>query len=212
MDNLLIFGASGQTGQKVVLQVLEKGYAVTVVLRTPGLFKIEHPRLTLIKGDVLDPSSYIDYVRDCAAIISCLGTGTNLGPTTVYSKGIEAILSGMAKHNVSRLICLSAGALEAYKEMGIVMNILTKVVLHRILKNVYDDMRQMESRVKATDFDWTIIRPARLTDGPLKKKYRTAIQGHVSRPWTISRADLAHYIITILNDSRTFHAKVEITY
>lgn len=208
----MILGASGKTGKHVVEQALRKGYSVTSVVRKPDLFALKHPRLKLVKADVINPSAYIDQAEQCSAVISCLGTGTKLTRTTIYSEGLQAITTVMSHLGIRRLICLSAGGLESNKEMGILMNVVTKVVLQRILKNVYADMRVMEHMLETAPFEWTIIRPARLTDGKSKGHYRTAINDHISKPRTISRADVAQYLLTILNDSKTFKAKVEIAY
>ena len=64
-------------------------------------------------------------------------------------------------------------------------------MLWRVFKYSYADMMRMESIVKASGVDWTIVRPPRLTDGPFTGRYNVAINTHLARCWRISRADLA---------------------
>ena len=54
---IVVFGASGRMGIKVVEQALEAGHLVTAFLRTPSKIAIQHPNLTLFQGDVLDAAA-----------------------------------------------------------------------------------------------------------------------------------------------------------
>jgi putative NADH-flavin reductase len=212
MQKIIVFGASGGTGRAVVKQAIENGFEVTAVLRNPEVSDFQHPRLKIVKGNVLVPSSFENEILGKDAVISCLGTGKNLKTTTVYSQGTENIINSMRKANVHRVLNVSAGGVEATKEMGFLIRSMTSLVLQRILKNLYADMLLMERALERSDLNWTILRPARLTDDPLTKKYRTAIDGHLRKPWSISRADVAHYLLAAVNEQKTFRSKVEIAY
>ncbi|MDX6228228.1 MAG: hypothetical protein QOI76_1618, partial [Frankiales bacterium] len=75
----------------------------------------------------------------------------------------------------------------------------------------YADMTRMETTVAASQTQWTIIRAPMLSNGPLTGEYRVAINTHISRPRSISRADLAHYMLTHVNDEQTWKATIEIS-
>jgi hypothetical protein len=96
--------------------------------------------------------------------------------------------------------------------MGFFIRVLTKLVLQKILKEMYADMRLMELIVEKSKLDWTIVRPPMLKDKPFTGSYRTAITGHIKRPFSIARADLADFMLNILGDSKTFGAKAELSY
>ena len=212
MDNILIFGATGGSGREAVMQALERGFAVTVVVRNPSAFTLRHDALTIVRGDVLQRPSFEKEMVGKTAVISCLGVGKDFKPTTVYSKGMENILAAMHQANVTRLICLSASALYTYKEMGFFIRLIAKLVVQRILKNPFADLRIMEKTVQASAIDWSIIRPPMLKDKPLTGKYRVAVGTHLARPFSITRADLAHYMLGIVNDARTFRSIIDIAY
>ena len=118
----------------------------------------------------------------------------------------------MNKANVKRIVCISAGALHTNEEMGFFIRLLTKIVLQPILKNLYSDMRLMEAEIETSQLDWTIVRPPMLKNKPLTGKYRITVNSHVRRPFSISRADLAQYMLSIIENSQTYKAKVEIAY
>lgn len=212
MEKLVIFGATGGTGREVVRQALDRGHEVTIIVRNPLSFDIQHPRLKIIQGNVLQSSTFIKHMWGIDAVISCLGVGRSREPTTLYSAGIENIISAMEMTGVQRLICISAGALFVNKQMGLFISILTKLVLQKILKEMYADMRLMELIVEKSKSDWTIVRPPMLKDKPFTGVYRTAIAGHIKSPFSIGRADLADFMLNILEDPRTFGTKAELSY
>jgi uncharacterized protein YbjT (DUF2867 family) len=56
----------------------------------------------------------------------------------------------------------------------------------------------MERIIAASDLAWTIARPPRLTNGRMTGRYRTA-EGHLPRRgFLISRADVAHFLLSAL--------------
>ena len=212
MKRIIVFGATGASGKEVVKQALASGHTVTAIARNPAAFTLQHPNLMISKGDVMQQETFEKEIAGKGAVISCLGTGTSLKPTTLYSAGIENIISAMNKGGVNRLICISAGALETNKEMGFFICAFLKLVLQKILKNPYADMRLMEKLVEKSNLDWTIIRPARLTNKPPEKKYRIALHSHIRKPWSIARADLANFMLGAIENNETIKAKVEIAY
>jgi putative NADH-flavin reductase len=212
MERLIIFGATGGTGKEVVKQALDKGHAVTIIVRHPLSFPIQHPRLKIVQGDVLQRSTFESEMQGKDAVVSCLGVGRSREPTILYSAGIENIISAMEMAGVKRLVCISAGALYVNKQMGFFIRILAKLVLQKILKEMYADMRLMEAIVEKSKLNWTIVRPPMLKNKPFTGIYRTAITGHIKSPFSIGRADLAHFMLSIVGDSHTFASKAELSY
>ena len=211
MKNIMVFGASGGTGLEVVAQALEAGNQVTVVLRQPELFPIRHEQLRIIKGDVLQPQTYENAFFGIEVVISCLGS-RNREPTTVYSEGVSNILTAMKKVNVNRIICLSAGAVEVPPNASFIMKFIIKNVLQRLFKHSYADMLVMETILGKSDQNWTVIRPPRLLNGDKTVIYRSVLNDYLPGMSTLTRADLAHYIIHHLEDEKTYKSKVEISY
>jgi putative NADH-flavin reductase len=211
MKNLIVFGATGGTGKQVVEQALEAGHRVTVVLRTPDAFTISHKNLEIIKGDVLQPATFENALKGKDAVISCLGT-TPKNPSSVYSRGVSNITAAMDKAGVKRIICISAGAVVVPAKASFILKFVVKNILQRLLKNIYADMLVMEKQLQGSDLNWTVSRAPRLTNGKLTGQYRIAITEPLSNPSSLSRADLADYILRHLADEKTFKGRVEICY
>ena len=52
-----IFGSTGSIGRHLVEQALEQEHTVTAFARNPATLDMEHPNLTAVQGDALDPAS-----------------------------------------------------------------------------------------------------------------------------------------------------------
>ena len=58
MQKIIVFDANGRTGKEVFTQSLEKGYEVTAIIRHPSVNKMQHQNFKIIKGDILEPSTF----------------------------------------------------------------------------------------------------------------------------------------------------------
>ena len=211
MANIIVFGATGGTGRLVVEQALQAGHQVTVVVRNPDKFTLQHHQLRIIMGDVFQPGPFENEIGGQDVIVSCLGIQKR-EPTTVYSEGVSNIIDAMQKQNVNRIVCLSAGAVIVPPKSAFMTKFITKNILQWIFKYSYADMLIMEKILKESHLNWTVIRPPWLRDTRHTGKYRTTINAHLSNPSKISRADLADYIVNHLTDEKTFKSRVEISY
>ena len=205
---IMVFGSTGGIGHHVVEQALEAGHHVTALARRPEALAIDHPRLNIVKGDVLEPATFNRAMAGQDAVISALGA-RDTGPTTVYSEGIANIIAAMRAARVSRLLCVSAGGLDA----GIWwQRLAANLILWRVLKESYTDLVRMEEAVRASNLDWTIYRPPRYTNGPRTGRYQTAINTQLTKGWQISRADIADSLLHQINNPASYCGFVEIAY
>jgi uncharacterized protein YbjT (DUF2867 family) len=63
--------------------------------------------------------------------------------------------------------------------------------------------RQPASVLQESNLDWTIVRPPRLTNGPLTGSYRTALGQNLERGVVVSRADVAQFMLRALDHPET---------
>lgn len=206
---IIVFGAHGKTGQEVCKQAVHQGISVI------GFDMQQHSQLiglknfSYISGSVLDSQAVSRAVKGVDAIVSELGVpiGTR---QPVVSEGNGNIIAAMQAHHIARLITQSAfGAQESWQALPFHFRLVHKLILGPIA----DDKNRMERLVRDSDLDWTIIRPVRLTNGPARKQYRT---GDASLPLgldpKISRADVAHFIMSELEQPKFIRKAVTITY
>ena len=203
---LVVFGANGGTGRQVVEQGLAAGHSVTAVVRRPDALALRHERLRLVCGDVLQPNTMSEPIANQDAVISALGTHGR-APTTVYSAGLANIMGAMRAAGVRRLLCVSASGLDP---APLLQRWVAKPILWWLLRSSYTDLTRMEAAVKASDLDWTIVRPPRLTNKPRTGRYQIATNAQLRRSWSLTRADLADYILNHLADRASYRAVVEV--
>jgi len=194
---VLIVGATGGTGRQLVAQALERGYAVTALVRDPSRLKAEHPQLTVVQGDVLDAATVEAAMRGQEAVLSALGHKRFIYPTRILSEGTRNILRAMATHGVPRLVCeTSLGIGDSAGRMGLYF---TFFLLPMILPFYFSDKARQERIIAESNVEWVIVRPGVLTNG--EKRGRSRHGRHVgSFLWTvrISRADVADFMLNQL--------------
>jgi putative NADH-flavin reductase len=208
---LAVFGATGGTGMQVVRQALDRGHDVVALARRPDAIGIENPRLRVVAGDVLISGAAEAVVDGTDAVVSALGIGYRRHATTVYSDGTANVLAAMKTTGVRRLLVVSTSSLHLPDRSQIAEWLVTRFLLHPMLRRPYADMTRMEQRVMSSDVDWTLVRAARLTNGAAAGTYRTA--SHTDKLpgcWSISRADLAGYLLDQIADNRSYRDIVEI--
>ncbi|MFC4115272.1 NAD(P)-dependent oxidoreductase [Nonomuraea zeae] len=206
---LFVFGASGRAGAQLLTQALGSGHRVTAVARDPWSIP-SRDGLTVLRGNVLEPQGWRGALAGHDAVLSCLGSADRR-PTTIYSQGMAGIIAAMPEGGVRRLLCVTSASLGLSPAAPLGQRLLIGRVVRPLYRHMYADMTKMEGLLAASDLDWTVIRPPVLTDGGLTGDYRTAVNEHLPRTRSLSRADLAHYMLNHLGDRATWRATVEIS-
>jgi putative NADH-flavin reductase len=214
--NILIIGAAGGIGHEAVLLALQENHKVTAVLRNPAKLPLTHPNLSIVQGDILQPATFEHHLRETDLTISAIGvSGANFfndKPTTLYSEGNASLVSAMQRVGAKRAFFISASAVEISPVLPAFVRFVAKNFVQRMLRHMYADLRKMETVIKASSLDWTIIRPPQLTKGPVTGQYRTAVNAFLKNALKISRADVAHYMIHNAANETTYKGIVEIGY
>jgi putative NADH-flavin reductase len=187
-QKLFILGATGGTGLELVSQGLARGHAVTALVRSPEKLPAR-PGLTVLKGEVTDVAALTQAMAGHDAVVFTLGP-RELGPTSIYTDGMTATLAAMAAAGVRRLIVVSVAML--FPGGPIVW------IVRTILRHGARNAKAMEALVEASDAQWTIVRPPQLTDKAARGKWRAAVRALPSFGFKIPRADLATFMLEVL--------------
>lgn len=209
--HILVFGASGGTGRQIVKQAIERyGYTVTAFARNPDNFPLEHEKLHVVKGDILDYASIEAAVEGKDAVLSALGVN-ELKKNTILSDGTRNIITAMQKHGVKKFVCATTMGLgNTRQQIGLFWNLF---LIPFVLGNVMDDKELQEKYIMESNLDWVIARPGGLTDGPLTETYNAGFGPQErSIQLRISRADVADFMLKRLTDSDFNHQSVSLSY
>lgn len=206
---LTVFGASGGIGTELVRQGLDAGHHVTAVVRETSRLAVEpHPNLKVVVADVMDPVAIAPAVAGREAVLSALGTRVS-GPTTVNSDGARSIIQAMQDAGVRRLLMVSVAGIHT-KGDDPFTRFVVKPILGRILRHSFADVRQMETLVRNSGLDWTLVCPPRLTNGKRSGKVRSSAERNVRGGFTIARADVAAYLLGAVQADELVGATVSI--
>ncbi len=207
-QKLFVLGSTGGTGQKVVAQALDAGHEVTAYARSPEKIAIRHERLRLVAGSLTE-GALADAIPGHDAVISALGRGLALTSENLIRLSVPPILSAMQREGVRRLIFTSAiGVGDAIRHVPLVPRLMARTML----KNIYADKLAGEDLIRLSGLDWTIVQPAALTDGPLTGRYRAGERLDVSGMPKISRADVAHFLLSQVDDRKYVRKSVVLAY
>ena len=208
---LLIIGGTGGTGQELIKQALEQGHRLTALVRNPEKVKITHQHLKVIKGNVLDFDKVQEVVAGQDAVLSVLGHKRFFIKTNILSEGTKNIIHAMEMQNVNRFICVtSLGINDSRFKLGLYY---TLFVIPVIVFFYFLDKGKQEKLIRSSKLNWTIVRPGQLTNGKKRGSYKHGANvGNYILTKMISRADVAHFILSQLSDATYLYKTPGVTY
>ena len=185
---LFLLGATGAIGQLLVQFALADHHEVTAYVRSPEKMAAAADDLTVVKGDVFNAEEMARAMRGHDAILSAFGPLTVRASTLRREFG-RALVAAMRQSGVRRAQVVSAAFL--FPEIGFLGAILKATLFRQMIP----DMAGMEKEICQPDLDWTIVRPPRLTQGPARQVYRIQDGDLPQGGTSISRADVAQFMI-----------------
>jgi putative NADH-flavin reductase len=197
---LLILGATGATGQQLVTQALESGHEVAALVRDPARITAS---VEVIRGDATDATAIAGASRGRDAVLSALGTGKSFRGDVVSRAAANLIAA-----SVQRLLFVSAfGVGESFSEAALQQ----KFFFRTLLRGIYADKAKADAMIRASNAEWTIVRPVMLTNGPRTGEYRVLEHVRLGGFPKVSRADVAEFMIRELTERKWIRKTVVIT-
>jgi len=218
---LTIFAATGGIGRQALEQAVAQGHDVTAVVRNP---KKLSRQVRVVAADLAapDPATLESAVKGADAVLSGLGARSS-SDTGVAWRGTRAVVQAMKAADVRRIVVVSAAPIGTVPSPGrpnppkhdpgdgfFVRNLLGPLIKAALRKH-FADLAMMEDVLRDSGLDWTVVRPPRLTDGPVTGAYRTAYGQNLLRGLLISRADVAHFMLEELGKGEYVRQAVAIT-
>lgn len=171
---IVLFGATGQVGQRIVREALERGHEVVGVTRDPSRTQSPDPRVRLVAGDATDAASVAAVAKGADAVISAIsprpGTTGNAPTLTGAARGL---IAGVRAAGVKRLISVGgAGSLEVAPGLALVDS---PGFPDAYKPEALDGKEALAVfRVEAEGLDWTFVSPAAVIHpGERTGTYRT---------------------------------------
>ncbi|RNF38695.1 SDR family oxidoreductase [Planococcus salinus] len=200
--NVLVIGANGQVGQKVVKELADSSHnAIAMVRKEEQVDKLKELGADkVVLGDL--ENDFSDAFEGAEAVIFAAGSGGSTGADktmTIDLWGAVKAAKLAEEKGVKRFVQLSSmgtptpdAADDSFKP-------------YLVAKRVADDMLQ------STNLDYTIVRPGALTDEEKTGKVEVSAEGFSSMEGrSIPRADVAHVLVGVLERPNTTHKVFEL--
>ena len=191
---LLILGATGPTGRNLVDQALGAGHEVTALARNTFRLPDAHPRLAVAVGDATDTRTLEDAMRGKDAVLSALGAGNSLR-SQIASCAMAALIPAMRARALNRVIFLSSFGVGASFEQA---SLLQRIAFRTMLRQIFADKAKADAMLRASGLDWTLVYPTLLTNGARTGRYRVGERLEMRGMASISRADVAAFMLAQL--------------
>lgn len=207
---ILVLGATGGTGRHIVSQAVTRGYEVAVLVRSPEKAR-NLKGAEIIVGDARDENVLHDALRHRDAVVSALGTPASpFREVTMLSTVTRSLVNAMKAVQVSRLIAITGiGAGDSKGHGGFLFD---NLIYPLLLQKVYADKNRQEVAIRASGLDWTIVRPSILNDKPGGEVIRVLTDLTQFHGGTISREDVAKFIVDQVEDRAWVDAAPLITW
>ncbi|HEY1960509.1 MAG TPA: NAD(P)H-binding protein [Polyangiaceae bacterium] len=191
---IVVFGATGGTGSKVVERALADGHEVVAAARRPDAVTTKHDKLRVAKTDVLDAEAVEGALEGADAIISTIGPADEKNPGTLISRGVANITAGAKKKGVRRFVFESGLMVGDGRGLSLLGRMLVSI-FRSTRKALCEDKRVAEATIRASDLDWVIVRPPTLKHDPPKGGYKFGVDARIDVTKSMSHADAAEFLI-----------------
>ncbi|XP_072921379.1 flavin reductase (NADPH) [Hemitrygon akajei] len=204
---LLVFGATGRTGQFLVRQALHQGHVVTAIVRTPSKLTIQHDNLQVVEANIFSLDSLAKHFNEQDAVLSCLGFPISVfSQITGYTESMKAIVAAMRLAKVNRIIVMTSWYTQT--ESSEKASFMVRWMLIPMIRTLLNNMYEMENYLnkECEDLDWTTVRPPNLQTAPETDKeilthdgYFVPDQDGIPITNSVTRGDVARFMLSQLN-------------
>jgi putative NADH-flavin reductase len=205
---IAIIGAGAGIGLQTVLQALEKGHSVTA-LSTNTTTIPDHQFLTKINGSATSVIDLKQAITGAEAVLITVGT-KNKKATTLFSDIAKALIRVTDELNFSSSVIIITG-FGAGESSGY-LSFFMRTVIRLFLKEQYIDKTLMEELITNSSIKWEIVRPGMLTNGALTNNYKVLTKLEKGmKVGKVSRADVAHFLITEVENPQNLNQILALT-
>ncbi|WP_110889014.1 NAD(P)-dependent oxidoreductase [Deinococcus yavapaiensis] len=199
--NIVLFGGTGNIGQRIALEAANRGHNVVAVVRDPARSQVPDSRVRLVRGDATDAASVASVARGADAVVSAIsprpGT-TGSAPSLVDAA--RGLIAGLKQAGVKRLLVVGgAGSLEVAPGVmlmdapGFPEAYRGEAVEGRDALAVY--------RAEADELDWTYLSPAaEIQAGERTQRYRTTLDQFLTDEQGRSHISYEDYAVALVDE------------
>jgi putative NADH-flavin reductase len=183
---ITVFGATGRMGHLLVGQALDAGHTVTAYARNPERLRIGHPNLSVLAGELDNDKAVLAAVQGADAVIEGVGA---------VSDGTRRIIAAMGTSSVRRLVAVSTCSVPDPRDLPDAKFKALVQFVKTAAPTPYQEVRRAAEIVRASGQDWTLVRVAKLNDKKATGQVKAGYYGHGVVGLSITRADMATFLL-----------------
>lgn len=193
---IVVFGASGRVGSRIVELLVHQGHDVFAVIHKHDIFQ-GTPHLYVRPLDVHDADAVAAVLEGAGAVVSALSSwGSKDGD--VLSSAMRAIIPAMDEQGVKRIVSLTGNAAFTPDDKPSLVQEAGRTMLRKIAPHVVEDGEAHMALLRESDLDWTVVRSP-VMNNLGKKDY--ILSAKLSNPTdTIHRQAVAEAMVAELHD------------
>ena len=209
---LVVLGATGGTGHRLVDQAIHRGHEVVAYVRRPEALD-RRPGLSVVGGQLTDTPALTAALTGADAVLCAIGpTGVkDLVGSDLMQRTLPALADAMTAAGVRRLVLVSAYGVGDTAASASPMAKIAFTAVH----SLYRDKRIAEARLAESDLDVTTVYPTALTNDPPGDAADVRDMTTVSRVRgmpKISRAAVATAMLDAVEDPTTIGRRLLVTH
>jgi putative NADH-flavin reductase len=207
---VVVFGAAGKIGSRIVTELLSHGHKVTAVVRDKSKLNRKERNLNVVEGDALDSNKIKQLSRGCNTVVSAIGPSKPEDSVRNVVDAAESFVKGLADIRDVRLFVLGgAGSLEVTP--GVLL--MDTPEFPEAWKQVALAHKDALEIYKKSPLIWTYLSPAAMLEpGPRKGSYRQGLDALLTDAKgqsKISMEDLALAVVDELENPK--HRRMRFT-
>jgi putative NADH-flavin reductase len=202
---IVVFGATGNVGRRVVTEALGRGHEVVGVVRDPSAVQSPDAGATLVRGDATSAESVAEVVRGADAVISAISprpNGRGL-PAPKLVDNARALIAGLKQAGVRRVLFVGgAGSLEVAPGQAL----MDQPGFPDAYRPEAEEGRDALAvwRGEADGLDWTYVSPAaEIGPGERRGSYRTTGDAFLADSEGRSFITFDDYAVALLDEVET---------
>jgi uncharacterized protein YbjT (DUF2867 family) len=213
MAKILLLGGSGRTGLHLLEQASRRGHTVRALVRRPEAVKAP-PGVELVKGTPERVEDLREAMRGAEAVI--VAHNNSRASDNPWAKAINSptfmtdtarnLLAVMGEQRVKRVVFLSAvGVGDSWPTIPWLFRAFIRLSNIRI---GYADHDGVDALVRASDTDWTLVRPVGLNDEPagaIGALHTTEVGGAKPGTLNVTRAEVATFCLDCVEKNEWVH-------
>ena len=195
MENILVAGANGTTGKKIVNLLKKSQYfnPIAMVRKEEQIPFFEAKNVETVLADLKDNVDGA-FNKSIDKVVFAAGSGGK-DVVNVDQEGAKKLVDASIKNNVKKFVMLSSLGADKPEEAN-------------QLQDYLKAKHNADEYLKSKDLNYSIVRPGSLTNEPAKNKIE--LKQYLENHGEISRNDVAQTLVRVLNDDTANRSTFEI--